>query len=68
MVKGYLAYLVYVHDTSIDTPTLESVYVVHEFSNVFSTDCLVLQPSVVLMLSQALGPFLYHCTALLHLS
>ncbi|XP_070014226.1 uncharacterized protein [Nicotiana sylvestris] len=36
--KGCLAYIAFVRDASVDTPTIESVPVVTEFPDVFPTD------------------------------
>ncbi|XP_070049249.1 uncharacterized protein [Nicotiana tomentosiformis] len=36
--KGYLAYLAYVRDTTAETPAIDSVLVVREFSDVFPFD------------------------------
>ncbi|XP_070056918.1 uncharacterized protein [Nicotiana tomentosiformis] len=42
--KGYLAYLAYVRDTIIETPAIDSVSVVQEFSDVFPSDLLGTPP------------------------
>ncbi|XP_070054191.1 uncharacterized protein [Nicotiana tomentosiformis] len=36
--KGYLSYLAYVRDTTMETPAIDSVPVVWEFSDVFPSD------------------------------
>ncbi|XP_070002356.1 uncharacterized protein [Nicotiana sylvestris] len=38
--KGCLAYLAFVRDVSIDTPTVESILVVRDFPDVFPADLL----------------------------
>ncbi|XP_070046179.1 uncharacterized protein [Nicotiana tomentosiformis] len=43
--KGCLAYLAYVRDTTAETPTIDSVPVVWEFSNVFSSDLPGMPPN-----------------------
>ncbi|XP_015054850.1 uncharacterized protein LOC107001234 [Solanum pennellii] len=59
--RGCLAYLTHIRDTSIETPMLESIPVVSEFSEVFPTDLPGLPPDhdidFSLMWSQALGLF-----------
>ena len=42
--KGYLYHLVQVKDSSLETPSLESVLVVCEFPKVFSKDLLGVPP------------------------
>ncbi|XP_070054736.1 uncharacterized protein [Nicotiana tomentosiformis] len=42
--KGCLAYLDYVRDTTIETPAIDSVPVVREFSNVFPSDLPSMPP------------------------
>ena len=42
--RGCLAYLAHIRDTSIETPMLESIPVVSEFSEVFPTDLPGLPP------------------------
>ncbi|XP_070032039.1 uncharacterized protein [Nicotiana tomentosiformis] len=42
--KGCLAYLDFVRDVSVDTPTIESVPVVREFSDVFPADLSDMPP------------------------
>ncbi|XP_070028856.1 uncharacterized protein [Nicotiana sylvestris] len=36
--KGFLAYLAYVRGTTVETPTVDSVFIVREFSDVFPSD------------------------------
>ncbi|XP_070050234.1 uncharacterized protein [Nicotiana tomentosiformis] len=43
--KGCLAYLDYVRDTTVETPVIDSVPVVWEFSNVFPSDILGMPPN-----------------------
>ena len=43
--RGCLAYLAHIRDTSIETPMLESIPVVSEFSKVFLTDFPSLPPN-----------------------
>ncbi|XP_070032515.1 uncharacterized protein [Nicotiana tomentosiformis] len=42
--KGFLDYLVFVRDASVDTPTVESVSIMSEFSGVFPADLLGMPP------------------------
>ncbi|XP_070050863.1 uncharacterized protein [Nicotiana tomentosiformis] len=42
--KGCLAYLAYVRDTPAESPTIDSVPVVREFADVFSSDLPCMQP------------------------
>ncbi|XP_070041368.1 uncharacterized protein [Nicotiana tomentosiformis] len=42
--KGCLAYLAYVRDTTAESPTIDSVPVVREFADVFSSDLPVMPP------------------------
>ena len=61
--RGCLAYLALIRDTSVETPMLESIPVVSEFSEVFPTDLAGLPPDrdidFLLMWSQALGLYPY---------
>ncbi|XP_070017397.1 uncharacterized protein [Nicotiana sylvestris] len=43
--KGCLAYLAFMRDVSVDTPTVESVLVVRDFPVVFSADLLGMPPN-----------------------
>jgi len=43
--KGYLAYLAYVQDTAVENPTIDSVPVVREFSDVFPSDLPGMPPN-----------------------
>ncbi|XP_070026243.1 uncharacterized protein [Nicotiana sylvestris] len=65
--KGYLSYLDYVRDTSTETPAINLVFVVREFSNVFPSNlpgippdrdfnfCIDLAPGKANMVVDALG-------------
>ncbi|XP_070002887.1 uncharacterized protein [Nicotiana sylvestris] len=65
--KEYLAYLAYVWDTTTETPTIDSVPIVREFSDVFPSDlpgmppnrdidfCIYLAPGTYLHLSHRTG-------------
>lgn len=42
--RGYESYLTYICDTRVESPSLYSILVVYEFSNVFPTNLLGIPP------------------------
>lgn len=39
--QGCLAYMAHIRDVEVEYPTIESIFMVSEFKEVFPTDCLV---------------------------
>ncbi|XP_070025276.1 uncharacterized protein [Nicotiana sylvestris] len=54
--KGHLAYLAYVHDSSVDVPSIDSVPVIHEFLEVFPTDLPGMTPDRIIDFCIDLAP------------